>query len=219
MSFHATGSSVFYIANSICVNMYRWVFYFMITASLRSKGNMDHTSVLFFAFVKVLYAEYKNQSTTDGYKSHFLFLVIANRKTNKGWFVSLFVFPIEWYQTETQRTAYIEHLACLFFLFWCCEWKTKIATTDHISIFPFLIFNEERVKEAWLSFSYFLLWNRKAKNERTVYAEHDAFPFFLFSSCKETCITDHMSILRYLFMDWEMGKGCWINFFLFSFIK
>ena len=73
---------------------------FLITVSLRSKGSMDHTNV--FRFVNVLYREHKYQSTSDGHKSHLCFLIIANRKTNRGWFGSLFVFPTEWHQTGKQ---------------------------------------------------------------------------------------------------------------------
>ena len=73
---------------------------FLITVSLRGKGSMDHTNV--FRFVNVLYREHKYQSTPDGHKSHLCFLIIANRKTNRGWFGSLFVFPTEWHQTGKQ---------------------------------------------------------------------------------------------------------------------
>ena len=94
---------------------------FLITVSLRSKGSMDHANV-FFAFVNVLYREHKYQSTSDGHKSHLCFLIIANRKTNRGWFGSLFVFPTEWHQTGKQRTAYAEEVVFLFFfLIWCCK--------------------------------------------------------------------------------------------------
>ena len=49
------------------------------------------------------------------------------------------------------------------------------------SLFCFQIRKKE--KENWLPYSNFPLWNRRMKNERTVYTTRDCFPFILFSSC------------------------------------
>ena len=49
------------------------------------------------------------------------------------------------------------------------------------SLFCFQI--RKREKENWLPYSNFPLWNRRMKNERTVYTTRDCFPFILFSSC------------------------------------
>ena len=51
-----------------------------------------------FKFVNVSYKEHKKHSATDAYKSPVSCLIIDNQKINKGWFYSLFVFPIAWYQ-------------------------------------------------------------------------------------------------------------------------
>ena len=71
-----------------------------------------------------------------------------------------------------------------FFLFWCCEWKMKICITDHIFIFPFSFWIRKKQKDTRLPYSYFPLWNRRTKNERTVYTAHGGFSFILFSFCK-----------------------------------
>ena len=78
---------------------------FLITVSLRSKRSMDHPNV-FFAFVNVLYREHKCQSTSDGYKSHLCFLIITNRKTNKGWFGSLLFSQLN----DTKRESKGRHI-------------------------------------------------------------------------------------------------------------
>ena len=100
------------------------LFHFLITVSLPGKGRMNRwpfpfsnyclatqkrkhgSHECFFPLVNVLYNEHRYQSTSDGYKyhSHWCFLIIANRKMNRGWFGSLFVFSIEWHQTGKQGT-------------------------------------------------------------------------------------------------------------------
>ena len=84
----------------------------------------------------------------------------------------------------------------------------KIGIADHISIFSFLFFwIRKREKETWLPYLYFPLWNRRMKNERTVYTTRGCFPFIMFSSCKEKTkmgTTDHISIFR--FFVWWLQK-------------
>ena len=108
----ATGSSIFELLSHYAVKD-AWtggLSRFLITVSLRSKGSMDHTNV--FRFVNVLYREHKYQSTSDGHKSHLCFPIIANRKTNRRWFGSLFVFP-----TDTKRESNRRHVQNRLF-FW-----------------------------------------------------------------------------------------------------
>ena len=137
---------------------------------------------MFITFVNVLYREHKYQSTSDEYKSHLCFLIIANRKTNRGWFGSLFVFSTEWHQTGKQSTVYTEEVVFLFLLFWWCERKMKIDIMDHIPISLFCFWIKKKENETWLPHFHIPLGNRRTKNERTVYTTHGAFPFFLFSS-------------------------------------
>ena len=84
---------------------------------------MDHTNV--FRFVNVLYREHKYQITSDGHKSHLCFLKIANRKTNRGWFGSLFVFPTEWHQTGNQWTACTEEVVFCIFSYLMLQMKNE----------------------------------------------------------------------------------------------
>ena len=157
------------------------LFRFLITPSLRDIGSTDRMNG--FPFVNALYEEHNNQSTADRYKSYLCFLMIANWNMNKGSFDCLFVYPIEWNQTERQRTAYTKYFAFQLFPFFMLRMKTKISIKDDLSILLFFFLITKHVKETRLSFSYFLFWNRKTKNERTVYTTYDDFPLFHFSSC------------------------------------
>ena len=161
---------------------------------------------MFFRFVNGFYREHKYQSTSDGHKSHLCFLIIANRKTNRGWFGSLFVFPTEWHQTGKQRTAYTEEVVFLgFFRIWCCKWKMKMGIADHISIFLFLVFKvgkgKRKLDDPILIFLYGIgEWKTKGR-----YIQHmDVFRISCFHLAKEKTkmgITDHTSIFRFLFED------------------
>ena len=124
---------------------------------------MDHTNV-FFAFVNFLYREHKYQSTSDGHKSHLCFLIITNRKTNRGRFGSLFVFPTEWRQTGKQRTAYREEVVFLFFCYLMLQMKKKICIADHISIFLVLFLNWEKGKGNLITL--FLFSIMESENEK-----------------------------------------------------
>ena len=132
----ATGSSIFELLSHYAVKD-AWtggLSRFLITVSLRSKGSMDHTNV--FRFVNVLYSEHKYQSTSDGHKSHLCFPIIANRKTNRRWFGSLFVFP-----TDTKRESNRRHVQNRLFFCFFNSYLMLQMKNDHISIFPFLFLN------------------------------------------------------------------------------
>ena len=95
---------------------------------------------MFFRFVNVLYREHKYQSTSNGQKSHLCFLIIDNRKTNRGWFGSLFVFPTEWHQTGKQRTAYTEEVVFLFFSYLMLQMKNENRYSGSYFYIPFSVF-------------------------------------------------------------------------------
>ena len=158
---------------------------------------------MFFRFVNVLYREHKYQSTSDGQKSHLCFLIIDNRKTNRGWFGSLFVFPTEWHQTGKQRTAYTEEVVFLFFLIWCC--KNENRYSGSYFYIPFSVFKvgtgKRKLDYPILIFHYGIgEWKTKGR-----YIQHVVvFRLSCFHLAKEKTklgITDHISIFRFLFED------------------
>ena len=102
----------------------------------------------------------------------------CNRKTNRGWLCSLFVFPTEWHQTGKQRTAFTDELVFLFFLFWCCEWKMKIGITDHFPIFIFLFLNYEKGKGNLIT--SFLFSIMESENEKRKDGIYNTWRFFVF---------------------------------------
>ena len=168
---------------------------------------MDRTNR--FPFGNVLCEEHNNQSTTDGYKSRICFLLIANWNTNKGWFDCLFVYPVWIKLNGKPRTAYTNDLFSVPFSTLRNEKKNE-NITDHIYIFLFCLWIRKKVRGTQSPFSYFLLWNRKTKNERTEYTTHGAFPFFHFFAKEKTKIgiTDHISIFRFCLWIRKKENGC-----------
>ena len=79
-----------------------WVTHSDESAQAQNSSRATTTLVSHPPHSNVLYREHKYQSTSDGHKSNLCFLIIANRKTNRGWFGSLFVLPTEWHQTGKQ---------------------------------------------------------------------------------------------------------------------
>ena len=74
--------------------MDRRAFPFSNYYSLRSKGSMDHTNV--FSILSMFYIENTNtKARQTGTNPFMLSSKIANRKTQRGWFGSLFVFLTE----------------------------------------------------------------------------------------------------------------------------
>ena len=73
------------------------------------------------------------------------------------------------------------------------------------SLFCFWI--RKREKETWLPYSYFPLWNRRMKNERTVYTTRGYFPFILFTSCKRKNENGYNgSYFYFSFLVWGLVK-------------
>ena len=119
---------------------------------------------MFFRFVNVLYREHRYQSTSDGHKSHLCFLIIANRKTNRGCFGSLFVFPIEWHQTGKQRTAYTEEVVFLFFSYLMLQMKNENRYSRSYFYIPFSIFKVGKGKGNLITL--FLFSIMESENEK-----------------------------------------------------
>ena len=162
---------------------------------------------MFFRFVNGLYREHKYQSTSDGHKSHLCFLIIANRKTNRGWFGSLFVLPTEWHQTGKQRTAYTEEVVflLLFFSYLMLQMKNENRYSGSYFYIPFSVFKVGKGKRKLdypiLIFHYGIgEWKTKGR-----YIQHVVvFRLSCFHLAKENTkmgITDPISILRFLFED------------------
>ena len=145
-----------------------------------------------FRFVNILYREHKYQSTSDGHKSHLCFLIIANRKTNRGWFGSLFVFTTEWHQTGKLRTAYTEEVVfSFFFLIWCCKWKMKIGIADHISIFPLLFLNQDTGKGNLITlFLFSIMESENEKRKDGIYNTwlFSVYPVFILQKKKRKLV-------------------------------
>ena len=158
---------------------------------------------MFFRVVNVLYREHKYQSTSDGHKSRLCFLMIANRKTNRGWFGSLFVFPTEWHQTGKQRTAYTEEIVFLFFSYLVLQMKNENRYSGSYFYIPVSVFKLGKGKRK-LDYPIFIFhygigeWKTKGR-----YIQHVAvFRLPCFHLAKEKTkmgITDHISIFRFLF--------------------
>ena len=103
------------------------IFYYEIEKR-KTKGRYIHGP---FRFVNVLYREHKYQSTSDG---------LIGKQTQDGLVPYLFS-RLNDTKRESNRRHVQERLFFCFFLIWCCKWKMKIGTADHISIFPFLFLN------------------------------------------------------------------------------
>ena len=104
-----------------------------------------------------------------------------------------------------QRRAYTEDIDFLFSFVSCCESKTKTGITDRISIFLFCFWIRKKGKEN-LSFSYFLLWNRKTKKERTVYTAYGVFRVTIFILPKEKNYNMY-SVSYFYFLLFVCGLG------------
>ena len=161
---------------------------------------------MYFCFCQCFIWRTQKANTTGGHKSHLCFPIITNWNTNKWLLDSLFVFPIELHQTKKQKTAYTGDFAFLFSFFLHCELKeTKLCLTDHIYIFLFFVYELGKGKRKTnLPFSifYYGFGKRKTKGR---YIQHNVlFRFSFFHLAKEktkTCITDPISIFRFLFVD------------------
>ena len=129
---------------------------FLSTVSLHEKGSMDRTSV--FPFVSVLYEEHNNQSTTDGYKFHSCFLIIANWNTNDGW---LFVYLCTQLNETKRKKKQGRHIQKI--LLFCCSffyianWKNENMYNGSHFTFLFCLRIRKKEKETLLPISYFFI--------------------------------------------------------------
>ena len=160
---------------------------------------------MFSRFVNVLYREHKYRSTSDGHKSHLCFLIIANRKTNRGWFGSLFVFTTEWRQTGKQRTAYTEEVVFWVFSYLMLQMKNENRYSGSYFYIPFSVFKAGYGKR---KLDYPILIFHYGIGEGITkgrYIQHVVvFRLSCFHLAKEKTkigIMDHISILRFLFED------------------
>ena len=180
------------------------LFRFLIIVSLHDKRSMDRTGV--FPFVRVLYEEHNNQSTTDGYKFHSCFLIIQlliGTRTRDGLIVHLFS-----QLNETKRKTQGRHIQKI--LLFCCsffyiaKWKNENMYNGSYFYFRFLFVNWEKETETLLPISHFSSWYRKTKNARTVHTPQGTFPFssFFIVQRKKRQYVQRMLFLSFAFCLW-----------------
>ena len=125
---------------------------------------------MFFRFVNVLYSEHKYQSTSDGHKSHYCFLIIVNWKTNRGWFGSLFVFPTEWHQTGKQMTAYTEEAVFLGLFYLMLQMNNENRYSGSYFYIPFSTFRVGKGKGNLITlFSFSIMESETEKRKDGIY--------------------------------------------------
>ena len=159
---------------------------------------------MFICFCQCFIWRTQKANTTGGYKSHLCFPIITNWNTNKGLFDSLFVFPIEWHQTKKQRKAYTEQVVSVFY-FLMLRMKNENGYNGSYSYIPFPVFELGKGKR---NLHYPIpISIMESENKKTTmkgrYIQHMVlFRFSCFHFAKEKtkiCITDHISIFRFLF--------------------
>ena len=80
---------------------------------------------------------------------------------------------------------YTEEVVFLIFSYLMLQMKNENRYSgSYFYILVSVFWIRKREKETWLPYLYFPLWNRRMKNERTVYTTRGCFPFIMFSSCK-----------------------------------
>ena len=159
-----------------------------------------------FCFCQCFIWRTQKANTTGGHKSHLCFPIITNWNTNKWLFDSSFVFPIEWHQTTKTKDGIYRKFCFFVFIFLHCELKeTKPCITDHIYIFLFFVYElGKRKRKTNLPFSIFYhgFGKRKTKGRHIQHNVLFRFSFFHLSKEKnKICITDPISIFRFLFVD------------------
>ena len=158
-----------------------------------------------FLLLSMFYMKNTKANTTGGDKSHLCFPIITNLNTNKWLFDSLFVFPIEWHETKKPKTAYTGDFAFLFSFFTLRIERNETMYNGSYLYFPFFVFElgkRKRKTNLPLSIFYYGFGKRKTKGR---YIQHNVpFRFSFFHLAKEKtkiCITDPISIFRFLFVD------------------
>ena len=177
---------------------------FLIALSQRGKGSMDHMNV-FLVFVIPFIWRTQKANTTGGHKSHFCFPIITNWNTNKGLFDSLFVFPIELHQTKNKRRHIQEILLFCFHFFTLRIERNETIYNGSYFYFPFFVYElGKRKRKPNLPFPIFYYGFGKRKTQGRYIQHKVLFRFSFFHLAKEKtkiCITDRISIFRFLFVD------------------
>ena len=160
---------------------------------------------MYFCFCQCFIWRTQKANTTGGHKSHLCFPIITNWNTNKWLFDFLFVFPIEWHQTTKQKTAYTGNFAFLFSFFTLRIERNENMYNGSYSYFPFFVYElGKRKRKTNLPFSIFYCGFGKRKTKGR-YIQHSVlFRFSFIHLAKEKtkiCITDPISIFRFLFVD------------------
>ena len=164
---------------------------------------------MLFAFVNVIYEDHINQSTTDGYKSHLCFLVIANRKTKqrKVWF--LICFP-NWITPNGKAKDGIYRRYCFsVFGFFMFRMKNENRYNEHYSYSSFSVFKlgmrKKRKRKLDYIFLFSVMESEIEEPQVGIYSTwcFSFFPIFILqmNKKKKIGITDHISIFRHLFVD------------------
>ena len=199
------------------------LFHFPITVSLRGKGHMDWRAFLYsnyclatrkrkhgsheciFAFVNVLYEEHKKQTrqadTNPIYASRLLLIGIL---TNDCLIVYLF-FQLNDTKRKNKRRHKQEILLFCFHFFTLRIEINETMYNGSYLYFPFFVYElGKRKMNTNLPFSifYYGFGKRKTKGR---YIQHNVlFRFSFYHLAKEKtkiCITDPISIFRFLFVD------------------
>ena len=104
--------------------------------------------------------------TEDGLVPYLFFQLNDTKRESKGRHIQkrLFFWGFFLFDVANKKWKEVNRIIFLYSLF--CFWITK------------------KERETWLPYSYVPLWNRRMKNEWTVYTTRVCFPFILFSSCK-----------------------------------
>ena len=157
----------------------------------------------FFAFVNVLYKEHKYQNKPDGYQSHLWFLMIANRKTNRGCFGSFFVSQLNDTKRETKGRHVQKRLFFCFLVFDVAS-ENENRHNGSYSYIHFSDFKKGKMKRKLdypIPIFHYGIGERKPKGR---YIQHMVlFRFSCFQLVKEKTkigITDHL-FLFFLFAD------------------
>ena len=164
---------------------------------------MDHTNV--FRFVNVLYREHKYQSTSDGHKSHLCFLIIANRKTNRGWFGSYLFSRLNDTKQESNRRHVQKRLFFCIFSYLVLQMKNENRYSGSYFYIPFSVFKLGKGKRKFdypIPIFHYGIGEWKTKGR---YIQHVVVfrlsCFHLAIEKTKMGITGHISIFPFLFED------------------
>ena len=160
---------------------------------------------MYFCFCQCFIWRTQKANTTGGHKSHLCFPIITNWNTNKWLFDSLFVFQLNDTKRKNKRRHIQEILLFCFHFFTLRIERNETMYNGSYLYFPFFIYElGKRKRKTNLPFSIFYYGFEKRKTKGR-YIQHSVlFRFSFFHLAKEKtkiCITDPISIFRFLFVD------------------